>query len=399
MSNRVPSRPRWCAVLRRQSHPARGLRAASDALIAVLLAAAAPTHASQGILEINQACAAGPGCFAGDVPGFPVTITAAGSYRLTGNLDVPSVSNGIEITTGYVSLDLGGFAIQGPNSCPGTPAVCTLPAGTNGISVLPGVNPGVEVRNGRVQGMAGTGISLGSQCVVRNVAVAQNRVGLSIGSGCLLWRVSAVSNGTEGIRDESVTIAVQVAVHANGGSGALVKSGVWRDVVAAHNGSRGLGDGNPGSATVFTNVTADSNGAHGVSCGICVTRGSTARGNGGSGFDQFFASAGFGTLNLGSSAAQANGADGIHASGQLTVTECAARLNAGDGIETGEEALVLGNTTSDNTGVGLRLGEDSAYRENAVTSNTAGTVVGVGNFQNTTGNLCTDAADNAVACP
>jgi hypothetical protein len=47
--------------------------------------------ASDGQLEINQACAVNTGCFPGDDPGFPVTITQPGSYRLTGNLDLSAV--------------------------------------------------------------------------------------------------------------------------------------------------------------------------------------------------------------------------------------------------------------------------------------------------------------------
>ena len=39
----------------------------------------APVFASDGQLEINQACAINTGCFSGDAPGFLVTITAPGS--------------------------------------------------------------------------------------------------------------------------------------------------------------------------------------------------------------------------------------------------------------------------------------------------------------------------------
>ena len=52
----------------------------------LLLAFAGPALAVDGVVEINQTCAVNTGCFAGDTPGFPVTITVAGSYRLTSNL-------------------------------------------------------------------------------------------------------------------------------------------------------------------------------------------------------------------------------------------------------------------------------------------------------------------------
>ena len=52
----------------------------------LLFALATPALAVDGVLEINQTCAVQTGCFAGDSPGFPVTITQPGSYRLTSNL-------------------------------------------------------------------------------------------------------------------------------------------------------------------------------------------------------------------------------------------------------------------------------------------------------------------------
>jgi hypothetical protein len=76
----------------------------------LLLPIAEPALGTDGVLEINQACAVNTGCFAGDTAGFPVTIGSPGRYRLTGDLDSSS-SFGIQITAAHVSLDLNGFAI------------------------------------------------------------------------------------------------------------------------------------------------------------------------------------------------------------------------------------------------------------------------------------------------
>ena len=54
-------------------------------LVLLLLTLAAPSLASDGVLEINRTCAA-VGCFTGDGPGLPVTILDPGSYRLTSSL-------------------------------------------------------------------------------------------------------------------------------------------------------------------------------------------------------------------------------------------------------------------------------------------------------------------------
>lgn len=77
----------------------------------LLFALAMPALAVDGVLEINQACAVQTGCFAGDTAGFPVTITASGSYRLTGNLAAGG-QLGIGITAGDVTLDLNGFVVS-----------------------------------------------------------------------------------------------------------------------------------------------------------------------------------------------------------------------------------------------------------------------------------------------
>ena len=90
------------------------------ALLAIVTAR--EVRAVDGVIEINQARAIAGGVTPGDTPGFPVTISAAGSYRLTGNLTVPALNTtAISITANYVTLDLGGFLVSGPNTCFGSP--------------------------------------------------------------------------------------------------------------------------------------------------------------------------------------------------------------------------------------------------------------------------------------
>ena len=62
------------------------MRTMRSVAAALLLLCAAPTLAVDGVREINAVCAVNTGCFGGDTAGYPVTITTAGSYRLTGNL-------------------------------------------------------------------------------------------------------------------------------------------------------------------------------------------------------------------------------------------------------------------------------------------------------------------------
>lgn len=87
------------------------LRALLRALLLSLLTI--PAMANDGVLEINQTCAVETGCFPGDSPGFPITITTSGSFLLTSNLSVgdPNV-DGIVLST-TATLDLGGFELSG----------------------------------------------------------------------------------------------------------------------------------------------------------------------------------------------------------------------------------------------------------------------------------------------
>ena len=118
----------------------------------------APTVGKAGFIDIDPRKVA-KGLFFGDADGFPITISQPGSYRLIGNLTVPSLdTTAIEITSSQVTLDLNGYTISGPNSCPGCPSSCT---GTgSGVGVLAKGQFNVSILNGNVVGMGGTGVQV-----------------------------------------------------------------------------------------------------------------------------------------------------------------------------------------------------------------------------------------------
>jgi hypothetical protein len=110
-----------------------------------LLALATPALATDGVLEINQTCAVQTGCFPGDTAGFPVTISALGSYRLTSSLVVGNGSV-IDVDTSRVSIDLNGFSIR----CePAANCFLVVGSGINGANA-----DDVTVRNGMISEMA-----------------------------------------------------------------------------------------------------------------------------------------------------------------------------------------------------------------------------------------------------
>ena len=71
-----------------------------------------------------------------------MTISVAGSYRLSSNLTVPNENTtAIDVTSAAnaVTVDLNGFAILGPVTCDASiPPVCTLTAADPGTISGPG---------------------------------------------------------------------------------------------------------------------------------------------------------------------------------------------------------------------------------------------------------------------
>jgi parallel beta-helix repeat protein len=196
-------------------------------LLALVLIIATPVHAVDGVLEINQACAVHTGCFPGDTAGYPVTITAAGSFRLTSNLDVPNENtNAIVVDANDVGIDLGNFTIQGPVVCsrlPGSmqPLSCTPSSGSGSgiertsLSIL-----GTSVANGSITGMGSYGLRLGGQSEVTGLQIRWNRLtGISSGSGSTILGNTAYENGDDGISTGEGSTVSANTVYQNGGDG------------------------------------------------------------------------------------------------------------------------------------------------------------------------------------
>lgn len=118
---------------------------------------------ADGSVPINQDRALAGGVTPSDTPGFPVTLDRPGSYRLTGNLDLtgqPDAANltAIEVEAGPVTIDLGGFVIEGPTTCDMDSLPACSPAGS-GVGIL-ATSLQVTVRNGTIDGMGRFGVEL-----------------------------------------------------------------------------------------------------------------------------------------------------------------------------------------------------------------------------------------------
>jgi hypothetical protein len=164
-------------------------------VLVAVLAFGSSARAVDGVIEINQAKAIAGGVTATDTPGFPVTIDAAGSYRLTGNLTTVGNVDGIAITGANVVLDLNGFTISGDNVCVGLPVMnCTFQANPMLGAGVRITQTGVTVRNGAVIGNRGPGLfgnpgGVSSGLVVEDVLARSNGF-FGVATGSAFGRVA-----------------------------------------------------------------------------------------------------------------------------------------------------------------------------------------------------------------
>jgi len=194
-----------------------------------MLTLAPAARGADGVLEIDQSCVP-VGCFPGDAPGFPVEITAPGSYLLTSNLTAQDgATTAITIGADDVVLDLGGFQVSGPVTCSGLPFPIVCAGGSGGSGIVATIGAGVVVRNGSVRGFGG---SEASGCVVFVSArgtVEDLSVSNCAGDGIRLPNLGTVRRSqvrdvlADGIAIAS-GVATENAVESVGGRGIFVHS-------------------------------------------------------------------------------------------------------------------------------------------------------------------------------
>ncbi len=188
------------------------------ALVALTLAAAA--HAQ--VITIDQAKAQAGNVTPGDAPGFPVTLSQPGSYRLSGNLTVadPGV-HAISITADHVTLDLGGFTIAGPGTCSDhLPITCT-PSGLNTVGIDAWNQRMTTIRSGSIRGF-GTGVRAGYIADVRGLMVREmNQYGIvaSVNSSIVdnnVWKARNTGIVTGGLTRHNVVYLAGAGISAYG---------------------------------------------------------------------------------------------------------------------------------------------------------------------------------------
>ncbi len=237
-------------------------------------------HARAGVVAIDQRAALAGRVTPQDTPGFPVTISEPGSYRLTSNLVLPDAAmTAVQITAGNVTLDLNGFSIIGPNVCTANPITCTIRGGGIGIMAVGDTGvpspANIRVMNGMVRGMGSHGIRMmGESTVVERVlAVSNGGPGIVVGNGSVIDSEARLSGSGTAI----VGLHVRGCTAANNVFGIFVRPG---GVAAGNTAMANEGGGISVTNATATGNTATNNVNYGIDA-ICpgALTGNTAFGN------------------------------------------------------------------------------------------------------------------------
>ena len=235
---------------------------------------AVPAGAAEGITLITQAKALAGKVTSDDQPGFPVTLSAPGSYKLAGNLQVPAGRNGIVVAADNITIDLNGFQLAGGL------------AAANGVVEASANRSGVTVRNGTIFGFTKNGIrGTGSNLTVENMRIVNvGANGIAAGHflqvrDSNLWRSglngviavnqasvmnsTIVGSGASGVVCENHCLVSGSMISQNGQSGAGVGISASLGTILGNTitGNRGLGIS--GSATGYGNNTLATNNSGG----------------------------------------------------------------------------------------------------------------------------------------
>ncbi len=309
--------------------------------LALALLSATPALAFEGRVQISSA---------------PYTITQSGSYVLTRDLSVTANQTAITVSADYVTIDLNGFAIRGPNSCSYASGAVTCSASGTGLGIGATTRRGVRVRNGTVSGTGAAGISLGPLGSVEGVVVRDTGgAGIRLEGDVNLMNTGLISDSTvrrsddDGIRCDHACIVDGSTVTETELDGIFLRSGIARGNTVLSAGDDGLVIWGPGALIVGNSVNASWDAGIGVVIDSFAVLENTAQGNGLDGSGVGF-SLGSGGLVAGNTV----------------------RANTSSGVSVIDRVLLVENMIGGNTGVGLAGGAGTCYGHNTLQNNNAG---------------------------
>jgi hypothetical protein len=241
------------------------------ALVAALTAL--PAFAVDGVVLINQANALAGNVTPGDTPGFPVTISQSGSYRLSSNLVITDPTGTvIQITADDVTIDLNGFSIIGPSVCNGhgiTPTTSCTISNTTSVGIDASEHVGVTILNGFIRGMGFVGFVCLGDAHVEGIQAIGNASGMQA-NGVVVHNVAdynliAGFNGTAIFKD-NVANGNQIGFLSGLGSG-----GMYINNIANFNSGAGFFGQSPGTVVSGNSATRNGGDQILVACPASIT--------------------------------------------------------------------------------------------------------------------------------
>ena len=321
------------------------------------------------------------------ITSLPFTISAPGSYYLTGNLTGVTGQNGIAVDVNNVTIDLNGFSLNGP--------------GDNGIVA----NGAVTIRNGSVSGWAQAGITVsGPGVLIQNIHASNNASrGISAGSRAVVQSCTVTNSGTNAggrgisVADGSI-ISKCVVTGTSGAASIAIAAGVGCLVVDC----TGRDNDATGGHVIFTGASTivercEATLSDGVAAAIstganCRVIDCIAANNPGA--TTIGINANTRSTITGCNAVQ-NGADGFVIADNSAVINNTASANSGDGFEIfGSRNRVEGNHATSNTGAGFHVNNDTPPTDNLIIRNSSGSNAGL-EFDVITGNVFAPVAPRA----
>jgi parallel beta-helix repeat protein len=261
----------------------------------------------------------------------PFEITNSGSYYIISNLLGAPARPGITIGADNVTLDLGGWTLQGaPNS-------------TSGIVLSNNVR-NLVIRNGSVRGWPAHGM---------NVSGASN---------ARFERLLVTQNGQAGLSAGGASSIINCHATGNGGHGFSALEGSSVSGCVANQNNVGI---NLAQRCTVSGSTAVGNFSHGIfPSEYCVVRDCTASANGGFGIN-----ANFTGCRIQDSSVTTNLAGGITAGTGSTVKGCTVQGNTGSGIIVSTRCTVADNTCDANGNGGTLAGIHATGNGNRIEGN------------------------------
>ena len=203
-------------------------------VIAFSFTFAAPAMADDGAVLITQANAAAGNVTPGDAPGFPVTLSVAGSYVLGSNLIPGANRNGIVAAAPDITIDLNGFVMSGG------------PAGgaNNSLRGIVGQGDRLTVQNGKINSfeVAGIAYPLRQFLIVENMRIISSGSGIDNTGGAFarIQNNTVAANAGFGILCGNSCHVESNIVSGNGGIGITLGAGMAFGNTITTNGSFGL---------------------------------------------------------------------------------------------------------------------------------------------------------------